>query len=167
MKLSTRGRYGTRAMLDLALHYGKGPVLLKDTARRQEISERYLEHIMIALVSTGLVQSMRGQHGGFSLAKVPKEIKLSQIIQAVEGPISLVACVDDPKICNRVDVCVTHEIWKKLKKAMLEILDSITLEDIAKMHKKKLSRASQNQGYRNWVIVEEAGNETRSRKLET
>lgn len=144
MKLSTKGRYGARAMLDLALHYGKGPVLLKDIARRQEISERYLEHIMIALVSAGLAQSMRGQHGGFSLAKLPGEIKLSQVIQAVEGSIALVACVDDSKLCNRVDVCVTHKIWEKLKKAMLEVLDSITLEDMVKMQKKKLSRASQN-----------------------
>jgi len=146
MKLSTRGRYGARATLDLALHYGKGPVSLKDIARRQEISERYLEHIMTALVSTGLVQSMRGQHGGFSLAKLPKEIKLSQIIQAVEGPISLVSCVDNPKICNRVDMCITHEIWEEVKKAMLEVLDSITLEDMVKMQKKKLSRRRREYG---------------------
>jgi len=139
MKLSTRGRYGARAMLDLAIHYGKGPMTVKDIARRQEISERYLEHIMIALLSAGLVRSMQGQHGGFSLAKMPGEIKLSQVIQAVEGPIPLVQCVNDSKLCNRVDVCVTREIWEKLKKAMLDILDSITLEDMANRQKKKLS----------------------------
>ena len=138
MKLSTRGRYAPRAMLDLALNYGKGPVSLKEVGRRQEISERYLEHIMIALRSAGLVQSTRGSRGGFSLAKLPKEIKLSQIIQAVEGSISLVACVDDPKLCNRIDVCVTHEIWKKLRKAMFKVFDSVTLEDMVKMQKKKL-----------------------------
>jgi len=140
MKLSTRGRYGARAMLDLAIHYGKGPLLLKDIARRQGISERYLEHIMTTLVSAGLAQSMKGQHGGFSLAKLPKEIKLSQVIQAAEGTIALVSCVDDSKLCNRVDVCVTHEIWNKLKKAMIEVLNSITLGDMVKMRKKKLSR---------------------------
>ncbi|MBU1290397.1 MAG: Rrf2 family transcriptional regulator [bacterium] len=140
MKLSTRGRYAPRAMLDLALNCGKGPVSLKNIARRQEISERYLEHIMIVLQSAGLVQSTRGSRGGFSLAKLPKEIKLSQIIQAVEGSISPVACVDDPKLCNRVDVCVTYEIWKKLKKAILEVFDSVTLEDMVEMQKKKLSK---------------------------
>jgi len=147
MKLSTRGRYASRAMLDLALNYGKGSVSLKNIARRQEISERYLEHIMIVLLSAGLVQSTRGSRGGFSLAKLPKEIKLSQIIQAVEGSISPVACVDDPKLCNRVDVCVTYEIWKKLKKAMLEVLDSVTLEDMVNMQKKKLSKQKDRMYY--------------------
>jgi len=147
MKLSTRGRYAPRAMLDLALNYGKGPVPLKDIARRQEISERYLEHIMIVLQSAGLVQSARGSRGGFSLAKLPKEIKLSQIIQTVEGSISPVACVDDPKLCNRVDACVTYEIWKKLKKAMLEVFDSVTLEDMVKMQKKKLSKQKDRMYY--------------------
>ena len=147
MKLSTRGRYASRAMLDLALNYGKGSVSLKNIARRQEISERYLEHIMTVLLSAGLVQSTRGSRGGFSLAKLPKEIKLSQIIQAVEGSISPVACVDDPKLCNRVDACVTYEIWKKLKKAMLEVLDSVTLEDMVKMQKKKLSKQKDRMYY--------------------
>jgi len=147
MKLSTRGRYAPRAMLDLAVNYGKGPMSLKNIGRRQEISERYLEHIMIALQSAGLVQSTRGSRGGFSLAKLPKEIKLSQIIQAVEGSISLVACVDDPKLCNRVDACVTHEIWGKLKKAMLEVFDSVTLEDMIKMQKKKLSKQKDRMYY--------------------
>jgi Rrf2 family protein len=147
MKLSTKGRYAPRAMLDLALNYGKGPMSLKNIGRRQEISERYLEHIMITLQSAGLVQSTRGSRGGFSLAKLPKEIKLSQIIQAVEGSISLVACVDDPKLCNRVDTCVTHEIWKKLKKAMLKVFDSVTLEDMLKMQKKKLSKQKDRMYY--------------------
>jgi len=147
MKLSTRGRYAPRAMLDLALNYGKGPVSLKNIARRQEISERYLEHIMIVLQSAGLIQSTRGSRGGFSLAKLPKEIKLSQIIQAAEGSISPVACVDDPKLCNRVDACVTYEIWKKLKKAILEVFDSITLEDMVKMQKKKLPKQKDRMYY--------------------
>jgi len=138
MKLSTRGRYAPRAMLDLALNHGKGPMTLKDISRKQEISEKYLGNIMIALLSAGLVQSTRGSRGGFSLAKLPKEIKLSQIIQAVEGSISLVACVDDPKLCKRVGGCVTHDIWEKAKKAMLEVFDSVTLEDMVKMQKKKL-----------------------------
>jgi len=147
MKLSTRGRYAPRAMLDLALNYGKGPMTLSNISRKQEISEKYLGHIMIALLSAGLVQSKRGSRGGFSLAKLPEEIKLSQIIQAVEGSISLVACVDDPKICKRVDMCVTHDIWEKAKKAMLKVFDSVTLEDMVKMHKKKLFKQKDQMYY--------------------
>ena len=138
MKLSTRGRYGTRAMLDLAMHNGERIVLLKDIAKRQDISERYLENIMRILVSNGLVTSIQGRSGGFNLAKEPGDIKLSQIIQAVEGSISPVSCVDNPKSCKRTKACVTREIWGKLKKAMFDVLDSITLEDMVKMQKDKV-----------------------------
>ncbi len=140
MKLSTKGRYGARAMLELALNYKKGPVLLRDIAKRQEISERYLERMMTALVAAGLVRSLRGKHGGFSLAKSPVEIKLSEIIQVVEGSIAPVACVDDPKLCNRVNICITRDIWGKMKKAILKVLDSITLENMIEMQKKKAAK---------------------------
>ncbi|TET69253.1 MAG: RrF2 family transcriptional regulator [Candidatus Aminicenantes bacterium] len=140
MKLSTKARYGARAMLELALNYEKGSLLLREIAQRQEISHRYLERIMNVLVSAGLVRSSRGQHGGFSLAKSPGEIRLSQVIQAVEGSIAPTSCVDDPKICNRVDICITRDIWEKLKKAMLEVLDSITLDNMIEMQKKKLAK---------------------------
>ncbi len=82
-RLSTKGRYGARAMLDLALHYGEGPVLLKDIAKRQQIPERYLEHLIVSLKVDGLVNSMRGARGGFTLAKPPSQISLSKIIQIV------------------------------------------------------------------------------------
>lgn len=138
MKLSTRGRYGARAMLDLAIHHAEQAVLLKDIAKRQEISERYLENIMRILVSSGLVKSVQGRNGGFSLAKDPGDIRLSQIIQAVEGSTSVAACVDNPKLCKRTPICVTREIWGKLKKAVFDVLDSITLEDMVKMQKDKV-----------------------------
>ncbi len=138
MKLSTKGRYAARAMLDLALHNEKKIVLLKDIARRQEISERYLENIMRILASNGLVVSVRGRNGGFSLTREPCDIKLSQIIQAVEGSVSPVCCVDNPKSCKRMPICVTYAIWGKLKKATFDMLDSITLEDMVKMQKEKL-----------------------------
>lgn len=140
MKLSTKGRYGARAMLELALNYGKGNILLRDIAKRQEISERYLERIMNALASAGLVKSLRGQHGGFSLAKPIEQIKLSQIIQIVEGSIAPSLCVDNPNWCKRSSTCITHDIWKQLKKAMLNVLDSITLQDMVEMQKKKVSK---------------------------
>jgi len=140
MKLSTRGRYGARAMLELAINYGKEPIQLREIAQRQEISGRYLERMMTALVSMGLVISSRGKHGGFCLAKPPEEIRLSQIIQVVEGSIAPVSCVDDPKLCNRVDICVTRDIWERLKNAMSGILDSITLQDMVEMQKEKLTK---------------------------
>jgi Rrf2 family cysteine metabolism transcriptional repressor len=138
MKLSTKGRYGARAMLDLAIHNEERIVLLKDIAKRQEISERYLENIMRTLVSNGLVTSVQGRNGGFNLAKKPSDIKLSHIIQAVEGSVSPVCCVDNPKLCKRMPMCVTYDIWGKLKKAIFDVLDSITLEDMVKMQKTKL-----------------------------
>ncbi|MGC9337160.1 MAG: RrF2 family transcriptional regulator [Candidatus Cloacimonadia bacterium] len=137
VKISTKTRYGTRAMLDLALHYGEGPVPLKDIATRQGISERYLENIMTALVSAGLLQSRRGQQGGFKLSRLPCEIKLSQIIQVLEGSLAMVKCADDYKTCDRAIGCTSHEIWKILKNGMIKILDSITLEDMVNMEKKK------------------------------
>ncbi|MEW6684655.1 MAG: Rrf2 family transcriptional regulator [Candidatus Edwardsbacteria bacterium] len=140
MRLSTKGRYGARAMLELALNYEKGIISLREIGQKQGISEGYLERMMTILVSAGLVRSSRGQHGGFSLARPPKEIRLSRVIQIVEGTIAPVPCLDEPKLCSRVDICVTRDIWETLKKAMLEVLDSITLEDMVKMQKKKLSR---------------------------
>ena len=139
MKLSTKGRYASRAMLELAEAYGKGPVKLRSIAGRQEISERYLERMMNALVNAELVRSTRGQKGGFQLLKPPSEIRLSMVIQAVEGSMTPVACVDDPEICHRYESCVAKDIWGKMKRAILDVLDSITLEDMLEMKKKKQS----------------------------
>lgn len=147
MKLSTKGRYGARAMLELVLNYKKGPVLLRDIAQRQEISERYLERMMAALVSAGLVRSSRGRNGGFSLAMPPEKIRLSQVIQVVEGPVVPVLCVEDKKLCKRAEDCIMRDIWGKLEKAMLGVLDSITLADMNKMQKKKLTKAKTQMYY--------------------
>ena len=137
MKLSTKGRYGVRAMMDLALHYGEGPVLLKDIAKRQQISERYLEHLVLSLKAAGLVNSTRGAHGGFTLAKPPSQIRLSEIIQIMEGSIAPVACVDDPKVCSLADLCVTRDIWCEMEKAMSGVLESTTLEDLVQRRREK------------------------------
>jgi len=137
MKLSTRSRYGLRAMLDLATHYKEGVVLLKNIAKRQKISERYLENIMRILVSNGLVISFRGKKGGFSLARPPEKIRLSEIIQKVEGSLSPVSCIDNPRLCELTKTCVTREIWERLKESILNTLDSITLEDLVKMQEEK------------------------------
>ena len=137
MKLSTRGRYGTRALLDLALHQGEEPVLLKDIARRQQISLQYLEHLVTPLIGGGMVRSTRGYRGGVSLAKTPEEIKLSEVIQLLEGSIAPAECVDNPGICTRSKFCVTRDIWDELKKAMNRVLESTTLQDLVERQKRK------------------------------
>ena len=137
MKLSTKGQYAVRAMLDLALHYGEGPVLLKDVAKRQEISERYLEHLITPLKTAGLVKSARGAHGGFTLAKPPSEIKLADIIQITEGPIAVKECVDNPKACLRVPLCATRDIWSEVNRAINEVLESTTLQGLVEQQRKK------------------------------
>ena len=124
-------------MLELALCYGKGPVLLKDIAKRQEISEGYLEHLLPLLKATGLINSSRGAHGGYTLAKAPSEITLKEVVQALEGSLSLVECVDTPAVCQRVRSCVTRDIWKKLGEKISETLTSVTLKDMVEMQKKK------------------------------
>ena len=137
MKISTKGRYSSRAMLDLALHYGTGPVPVKDVAQRQEISDRYLENLMTSLVSQGLVTSIRGKGGGFALARKPADIRLSEVIRVVEGSLAPVHCVDNPSECSRSENCVTFEIWRTIKSALTEVLDSITLQDMVAMHERK------------------------------
>ncbi|MBU2591376.1 MAG: Rrf2 family transcriptional regulator [Nitrospinota bacterium] len=144
MKLSTKGRYGARAMLELALHYGEGPILLKNIAARQDISVRYLEHIMTMLISGGLVNSTRGRVGGFSLAKAPSEITLCEVVELVEGSIAPTSCVDDDKLCPRSDKCITRDIWVNMKKAMMGSICTITLADMVEMHHKKSNQTSPN-----------------------
>jgi Rrf2 family protein len=137
MKLSTKGRYATRALLDLALHHDEEPVLLKDIAQRQEISLPYLEHLVTPLIAGGIVRSTRGAKGGISLAKPPEEIKLVEIIQLLEGPITPVECVTNPKTCSRSASCVTRDIWGELKRAINGVLESTTLQGLVERQKRK------------------------------
>lgn len=141
MRLSTKGRYGARAMLDLALNSGEGPILLRDIARRQEVSEKYLEHSITALRKAGLVRSIRGARGGYVLAKLPSQIRLSEIMEVLEGSMAPVECVDDPQVCQRAQLCVTRDIWAKMKEAIDNILESITLQDMVERHSKKNSNS--------------------------
>jgi len=137
MKLSTKGRYGLRALLDLALHQGEGLVLLKDIARRQEFSLPYLEHLIAPLIAAGVVKSTRGARGGVSLLKPPSEIKLSEVVQLLEGSITPVDCVNNPALCHRSTFCVTRDIWIEMKEAMSQVLDSTTLQDLVERQKGK------------------------------
>jgi len=131
LKISTRGRYGVRALLDLALCEGNKPVALKDIAQRQHISLSYLEQLISSLVSAGLVHSTRGPRGGVWLAKLPEEINLSDVIQPLEGSIAPVECVDNPKVCAQSESCITRNVWDEVKRAITGALESITLQDLA------------------------------------
>jgi Rrf2 family protein len=137
VKLSTRGQYGTRALLDLALHQKEGTVLLKDIARRQRISLQYLKHLITPLTTAGILRSERGSQGGVWLAKPPRDIKLSEVIQLLEGSVAPVECVDNPGVCSRSALCVTRDVWSELKRVMDGVLESTTLHDLAERHKKK------------------------------
>ncbi|NLJ74610.1 MAG: Rrf2 family transcriptional regulator [Firmicutes bacterium] len=134
MRISTRGEYGVRAMFDLSLHYGKGPIPLKSIAERQVISEHYLEQLMAALRKAGLVVSKRGAHGGYELAYAPAEIRIGDIIRVLEGPITPMECLDngdgDGPYCGHSEQCVMRNLWKRLQDSMEEVLDNTTLESL-------------------------------------
>jgi Rrf2 family cysteine metabolism transcriptional repressor len=140
MRLSTRGRYGLRTLLDLALHQDEGLVLLKDIASRQEFSLPYLEHLIAPLVGAGLVGSTRGARGGVSLLKPPAEIKLGKVVQLLEGSIGPVDCVSNPDLCRRSASCATRDIWVEMNEAINHVLDSVTLQDLVERQRRK-SRA--------------------------
>jgi Rrf2 family protein len=124
-------------MLDLALHHGGEPVLLKDIACRQAVSEKYLSQIVIPLRSAGLVQSVRGAHGGYKLADKPDNITLRDIVGALDGEIFLVDCVSDMKNCSRVSICPTRDIWSLLGRKINDTLQAITLSDLVIMQRRK------------------------------
>jgi len=132
MKISTKGRYGLRALLDLATHGSEGtPVYLSDIAKREGISEKYLEHIFGALHKAGLVKAFRGRKGGYLLTRLPDEITLNEIIAVLEGPCSLVDCVTDVTSCPKTDSCVTREVWSLLGSKIEEVLTGFTLAALA------------------------------------
>jgi Rrf2 family cysteine metabolism transcriptional repressor len=137
IRISTKGRYGTRFMLELATHYGNGPLLLKDIARRQEISEGYLQHIVDALKGAGLVLSSRVGHGGYTLAKSPDRISLHDILGILEGSINLVECIDNDDVCDRSTSCVVRDVWKDVSETLSHSLERITLQQMVSMKKER------------------------------
>ncbi len=137
MKISTKIRYGARAMLQLAFHYGQGPMDLKMIAKKEAISVKYLEQVIIPLRSAGVVKAVRGAKGGYTLAKSPSEICLNDIIEILEGPINLVDCLKDPKSCQMSPSCVTKDIWQEVSETLHGIFHSITLEEMVNRKKKK------------------------------
>ena len=131
MKLSTRGRYGLKAMFQLALHHGEGPISLNQIAEKQNLSENYLEQLFSILRKEGLLSSVRGAQGGYMLKDSPENITVGTILRALEGNMSPSECaIDDNNDCSREDGCATRLVWVKIKDSIDEVIDSITLQDM-------------------------------------
>jgi Rrf2 family protein len=130
MRLSTKGRYGVRALVDVALNSDGGPVLLRDIAKRQDISAQYLEHLVAPLIRAGILRSIRGAKGGIVLAKPPEEIGLSRVIEVLEGSVAPVECVDNAALCARSDECVTRDVWVEIKAAVVGVLEPLSVKDL-------------------------------------
>ena len=131
MKISTKGRYALRLMLDLAMYSAGGPVCLKDVARRQQISDKYLEQIIATLNKAGYVRSIRGAQGGYLLKKDPAEYTVGMILRLTEGDLAPVGCVGAEKEeCERKEGCVTTRIWQQINDAVSQVVDNITLADM-------------------------------------
>ena len=134
MKVSTKGRYAMRLMLDLALNNTGAPISLKDVARRQEISDKYLEQIVTPLSKAGLVRSMRGAGGGYLLTRRPEEYTVGEILRPLEGDLAPVECATDADFCERCGECVTVELWREIHRAVSQVVDRTTLADLVERY---------------------------------
>ncbi len=133
MKIPTRSRYGLRAMVELAVNYGKGPLSLREIEESQGISQKYLEQIVPHLKTAGFLRSVQGSAGGYILTSDPEEVKVLEILQALEGSIALVDCVDQPNTCDQKSGCVTRQIWVEIAELTMEYLSSKTLAELARL----------------------------------
>jgi len=161
MRVSTKGRYGLRAMFELAQSFGEGPVLMSAIAERQGLSRKHLHALLTSLKSAGLVRSIRGPGGGFVLSKAPGEIRLSEVLRALEGPLALVHCVMDRQACDRVNQCAARNVWQELSGTIEEALNSVTLEDLlgqgTKAHAKPGSNKKRKSSKRPTRTVKRSG----------
>lgn len=147
MQLSTKADYGLRALLDIALHSNGGAVSLPEIARRQEISSSYLEQLLLSLQTAGLVRSTRGRKGGFTLTKLPSEIKLYIVLRSLERKLIFADCVDNPDTCHRQKHCATTELWRRLTEVFVQELNAYTLDDLMKWHKEKNAGEQRKKSY--------------------
>ena len=137
MKISTKGRYALRLMLDLAMNSTGSPVSLKDVAKRQGISDKYLEQIISVLNRAGYVKSVRGAQGGYMLRKEPEEYTVGMILRLTEGSLAPVACIEEEVSCDRQENCVTLILWKKINDAVSSVVDHTTLQDLVDWQREK------------------------------
>lgn len=131
MKISTKGRYGLRVMIELAAHYGHGPLAVVAISKRQDISSNYIHNLVSTLRSAGLVRTMRGPNGGHELAKTPAAITAYDVILALEGNNAPVGCVNDASCCSRSSRCAAHDLWRDVATAVDKVLSELTLETLA------------------------------------
>ncbi|HEY7357976.1 MAG TPA: Rrf2 family transcriptional regulator [Ktedonobacterales bacterium] len=134
MKLTMKSDYGLRAIIDLAQHYGQGPVQCSDIARRQDIPEYYLDQLLIAMRKAGLIRSMRGPQGGHLLARAPAQIMMGEVIQTLDGSLAPMECVSDPGSCNQSSCCALREVWVKVDQFTQQLVMSTTVEELARQH---------------------------------
>jgi len=137
MKLSTRSRYGTRMILDMAQHYNGQPIQLGEISKRQNVSLKYLEQIIRPLKKANLIKSFRGSKGGHMLNKSPQEITVGEVVALLEGGSSLIQCAQDPDACDRVENCVTRYLWIEASNAIFERLSTITFADLIMLENKE------------------------------
>ena len=130
MKLSTKGRYGVKAMVDLAIRYGGEPVSIKSISERQKISEYYLEQLFAPLRKANIINSIRGAQGGYVLSKAPENITIYEIMEVLEGPVEISDCLDEGVSCSNTDCCATRLLWSKIKNSIDDVTKSTTLKDI-------------------------------------
>lgn len=139
MKISTKGRYAVRVMLDLALNNTGECIKVKDIAARQGISEKYLEQIIAVLNKAGYVKSVRGAQGGYKIAKAPEEYTVGMILRLTEGSMAPVACLDEgAEECDRCDTCETLQVWKDLYAAVNQVIDHVTIADLVERRKQRM-----------------------------
>lgn len=129
-------------MLELASHYGEGPIELREIAEKEDISLKYLEQVIIPIRTAGYVKSVRGSKGGYILAKPPSQIHLSDLVEILNGPIHLVECIDNPNVCLKTPHCVTRDIWRDVSEAIYHIFRSVTLEDMVRRKREKEKKNS-------------------------
>lgn len=143
MKISTKGRYALRLMLDLAVNGHGKPISLSDVARRQEVSEKYLEQLALVLTRAGQVKSVRGVLGGYLLTRTPAEYTVGEILRAQEGSLAPVACAQEGGSCAREARCVTVDLWRRVRQAVDDVVDSVTLQDLVDDYHAKCGRQEQ------------------------
>ncbi|HSV26683.1 MAG TPA: Rrf2 family transcriptional regulator [Sedimentisphaerales bacterium] len=136
MKISTRTRYGLRAMFGLALAYGEGPLQIRAIAEREDISNKYLEQLVAVLKSAGLIRSTRGPKGGYVLVNPPAKVRLLEVFTALEGPIEPVECLEHESYCPRCANCVTRQVWADIQRSVTKVLQETTLQDLVDRAKK-------------------------------
>ena len=142
MKISTKGRYGVRFMLDLAIHGKEGVVTLKAVARRQKISEKYLWQVVTPLKSAGLIAATVGAKGGYTLARDPSKVTLKDILDPLEGDCALVKCTERASACSRSSACVAREIWQEVSRALARVMENITLKTMMEKYEAKQAGTS-------------------------